>query len=210
METTVLNTQGNEVEKLELSENFFGQKPKKHFLHEVVTAYLANQRVGTACAKTKAEVSGGGKKPWKQKGTGRARHGSTRSPLWKGGGVVFGPRPRSYRQDLPKSKKRLGLIYALSAKVADNNFMVIDNISVEQAKTKQLNEVLKKLNAGKKPLLVVLKKDEKLNLAGRNIPGLVQCLPLDLNAYIVLNSSKVIITKEAFEKLNENLSKRDK
>ena len=200
METKLLNTKGQEVGKINLPEALFGVKPNPTFLHEVITAFLSNQRSGTADVKTRAEVSGTGKKPWKQKGTGRARHGSMRSPIWRHGGVAFGPTPRSFRIDLPAAKRRLALAQALTSKYTSDNVLVLEKFDLKDAKTKAVAEVLKTLEAGKKPLLVT-SKDAKLDLASRNIAGLNKMVPTDLNAYVVLNSIKVIFTKEAIEKL---------
>ena len=202
METKLLNIQGKEQGTVSLPEALFGKKPNPTFLHEVITAYLANQRAGSADVKTRAEVSGTGKKPWKQKGTGRARHGSMRSPIWRKGGVAFGPTPRSFRIDLPAAKRRLGLAYALSAKFIDNNIIVVDNFDIKEPKTKEVATALKALSAGRKPL-IVSDREAKLLQAGRNIAGMTQMVPADLNAYAVLNSSKVIFTKNALEKMSK-------
>ena len=191
METKLLNIQGKEQGTVALPEALFGKKPNPTFLHEVITAFLANQS---------SEVSGTGKKPWKQKGTGRARHGSMRSPIWRHGGVAFGPTPRSFRQDLPAAKRRLALAQALTAKLNSDSVVVLDNFDVKEPKTKAVAQVLKTLDAGKKPLIVSL-ADANLEKAGRNIAGVLQMVPADLNAYVVLNCSKVIFTKEALEKM---------
>src|ERR1035437_646893 len=145
METKLLNLKGIEVGSCDMPETIFSVKPDKHFLHEIVKHYLANKHRGTACTKTRAEISGGGKKPWKQKGTGRARSGSTRSPIWRKGGVVFGPKPRSYRQYLPHQKLRQGLIEALSARYAEGAVLVMENLALEAAKTSALNDLRKTL-----------------------------------------------------------------
>ena len=200
METSVLNAQGKETGKCELPEGLFGLKADKHLLHEAVTAYLANQRKGCACTKTRSEVSGGGRKPWKQKGTGRARQGSTRSPIWRHGGVTFGPKPRSYRQELPVAKRRLALAHALSAKQADGNVLVLEKLSLPKGKTADINELLLALNAGRKPVLVS-SPDANVARAAKNIPGLVCCRPGDLNAYTVLCGSRIIITKDSLGSL---------
>ena len=201
METKLLDLKGKEVGTVTLPENIFGKKPNPTFLHEVITAFLANQRAGSADVKTRAEVSGTGKKPWKQKGTGRARHGSMRSPIWRHGGVAFGPTPRSFRQYLPTAKRQLALAQALSAKYLSDSIIVLDNFDIKEPKTKAVVTVLKTLSAGKKPL-VISSADKKLGTAGRNIAGLNQMVPSDINAYCVLNSTKVIFTKEALEKLS--------
>ncbi len=197
METAVINIKGEEVGKCEMPETVFGLTPDKHFLHEAVTAYLANQRAGTACAKTRAECRGGGKKPWKQKGTGRARHGSIRSPIWTGGGVVFGPRPHSFRKELPRKKRKLALAQALSAKFADGSIKVVDSFELAEAKTKLLVGVLSTLSAGRKPLLVTTGSDSKVLLAGRNISDFHHARPENLHTYQVLNCTSLFITKEA-------------
>lgn len=202
METKLLNIKGKEQGKVNLPEALFGVKPNPTFLHEVITAFLANQRSGTADVKTRAEVSGTGKKPWKQKGTGRARHGSMRSPIWRHGGVAFGPTPHSFRIDLPVAKKRLALAHALSSKYNSDSIIILDNFDIKEAKTKMVADVLKTLEAGKKPL-IVSSKDAKLDQASRNIEGLNKMVPSDLNAYAVLNSTKVIITKEALDKMSK-------
>ena len=202
METKLLNIQGKEQGTVTLPEALFGVKPNPTFLHEVITAFLANQRSGTADVKTRAEVSGTGKKPWKQKGTGRARHGSMRSPIWRHGGVAFGPTPHSFRIDLPVAKRRLALAQALSSKYNSDSIIILDNFDIKEAKTKMVADVLKTLEAGKKPL-IVSSKDAKLDQASRNIEGLNKMVPSDLNAYAVLNSTKVIITKEALDKMSK-------
>lgn len=201
METAVLNIKGEKVGKCELLETVFGITPDKHLLHEATKVFLANQRIGCACCKTRAEVSGGGKKPWKQKGTGRARAGSNRSPLWIGGGVVFGPRPHSFRRELSPVKRRVALANALSAKQANGDLIVIDKFDVAEAKTRFVAEALNALNAGRKPLVVTTGDNSKLLVAGRNVPGMIHTRPENLNTYGVLNSSKVIITKTALEAL---------
>jgi len=202
METKLLNIQGKEQGKVTLPETLFGKKPNPTFLHEVITAFLANQRAGSADVKTRAEVSGTGKKPWKQKGTGRARHGSMRSPIWRKGGVAFGPTPRSFRVELPASKRRLALAQALSAKFIEDNIIVLDNFDIKEPKTKEVTAALKALSAGRKPLIVSA-SDAKLSKAAGNIAGLTQMVPADLNAYAVLNSSKVIITKAALDTMGK-------
>jgi len=205
METAVLNKQGEKIGTCKLPEMLFGLKTQPHFLYEAVTVYLSNQRAGSACAKTRAEVSGGGKKPWKQKHTGRARHGSTRSPIWRKGGVVFGPRPHSFRKDFPAAKRQLALAQALSGKFADGNLIVVDKLDISAPKTKELFSIMKTLKAGTKPLVVSMRKDKNLEVAQKNLSGLDHRLPADLNAYVVLRSSKVIITKDALETMQSFL-----
>jgi len=199
METPVLNAQGEKVGSCELAQTLFGLKPKADFLYEYVTAYMANQRSGTACVKTRAEVSGGGKKPWKQKHTGRARHGSTRSPIWRKGGVTFGPRPHSFRREMPAAKRQLALAQSLSEKYAQGNVLVLDKLELSAGKTKELAAVLAALKAGKKTLLITF-GSENVSRAASNLSGLCLRQPCDLNAYAVLRSEKVVFTKDALEK----------
>ncbi|ACC98966.1 Ribosomal protein L4/L1e [Elusimicrobium minutum Pei191] len=207
METKVFNIQGKEEGTTALPEVLFSAKPNPTFLHEVVTAFLANQRRGTADVKTRAEVSGTGKKPWKQKGTGRARHGSMRSPIWRHGGVAFGPTPRSFRQYLPAQKRRAALIQALSAKYAEGNVIVFNDGGIKESKTKVLATALKAMEAGRKPLVLTTEKtDNKVFLSARNIAGLSLIPASDVNAYVVLNSSKIIITKDALETLKSTFA----
>lgn len=201
METSVLNVKGEEVGKVQLPANVFGRKPSPRFLHEAVTAHLANQRRGTAHTKTRAEVSGGGRKPWKQKHTGRARHGSIRSPLWRKGGVVFGPRAHSFRQDLPRQKSSIALAQALSARAVDGSLRVVEGLALDGSKTRQVAGILKALGAGGKALIVTEVHDENLRRAARNIPELKVKLVTDLNAYDVLWCRSLILTRGAVEKL---------
>ncbi|MBI3298033.1 MAG: 50S ribosomal protein L4 [Elusimicrobia bacterium] len=201
MEAKILNLKGAEVGSLKLPENVFGVKPQPTLLHEVTTIHQCNQRQGDANTKTRAEVSGGGKKPWKQKGTGRARHGSTRSPIWRHGGVAWGPRTHSYRLGIPRQKARLGLAQALSASLADGRLVVVDAIALDGAKTKQVAELLKAVKAGKSSLIVVDQHDASLVRAARNVAGVKVSLASHLNAYDVLACRTLIMTKGAIEKL---------
>ncbi len=201
METAVINIKGEKIGKCELSELLFGQKPQKHFLYEVITAHLANQRAGSADTKTRAEVSGGGRKPWKQKGTGRARQGSTRSPIWRHGGVTFGPHPHSFRKEMTLNKRRLALAQSLSAKYAEGNLLVVDKFELANPKTREICAVLKKLEGGRKPLLVSMRSSANVEIASRNVQGLSNRRPAELNAYEVLNCSRIIMTTEALENL---------
>ncbi|WP_424245691.1 large subunit ribosomal protein L4 [Elusimicrobium posterum] len=211
METKVFNIQGKEEGTIALPEVLFSAKPNPTFLHEVVTAFLANQRSGTADVKTRAEVSGTGKKPWKQKGTGRARHGSMRSPIWRHGGVAFGPTPRSFRQDLPVQKRRAALAQALSAKYAEGNVVVLNDAGVTEIKTKSFASALGSMGAGRKPLVLTTSNtDSKVSLSMRNISGVSLMPATDINAYVVLNSSKVIITKEALDVMTSTFVKEAK
>ena len=209
METKVLDIKGKELGSINLPDNLFAVKPNPTFLHEVITAFLANQRSGTADVKTRSEVSGTGKKPWKQKGTGRARQGSLRAPQFRHGGVAFGPTPHSYRQDLPIAKRRAAVAQSLSAKFAEGNIVVLDNLTFKEAKTKAFADMLDVLAAGRKPL-VLADLDNTTRLASRNIAGLTQLAPKDTNAYAVLNSSKVILTKEAVDTLAKTFVKEAK
>lgn len=199
MNTKIFNINGKEEGTFTLPTEMFGAKVNAHFLHEVITAYLSNQRAGTAKTKTRAEVRGGGKKPWKQKGTGRARAGSTRSPIWVKGGTAFGPKPRDFGVVLPKSKKKSALYQALSTKHAEGNFIVLSNLEVKDNKTKNMTNILDTFKVGRKPLVVLTVDDKQAYLCGRNIEKLNMMLASDINCYALLNSSKVLITKKALE-----------
>ena len=202
METKLLNLKGQEVGKYELPEVIFARKADPYFLYEAVKYYLANRRSGTASTKTRGEVSGGGRKPWKQKGTGRARSGTIRSPLWRKGGVVFGPRPRSYRQDMPTEKLRQALIDALSAMHAAGSVMVVDNLTMELPKTRELQAIFSALNPGSKKALFVLDKaDKNFTAASQNLAHVKWCLVADLNAYQVLSAGRLIFTSAALNAL---------
>ncbi len=209
METKVLDIKGKEQGSINLPDSLFGVKANPTFLHEVITAFLANQRSGTADVKTRSEVSGTGKKPWKQKGTGRARQGSLRAPQFRHGGVAFGPTPHSFRQDLPVAKRRAAVAQSLSAKFAEGNIVVLNNLTFKEAKTKAFADMLNVLAAGRKPL-VLADLDNTTRLASRNIAGLTQLAPKDTNAYAVLNSSKVILTKDAVDTLAKTFVKEAK
>lgn len=199
----VLDMAGKEIEKIDLSESVFGIEPNVSVMHDVVKNYLANQRQGTQSALTRAEVSGGGKKPWRQKGTGRARQGSTRAPQWRHGGIVFAPKPRDYRLSMNKKVRRLAMKSAFSSKVQDNEFVVVDSIALEEIKTKTVVDMLSKLEAGKKALIVMPEKDEKVIKSARNIPGVKTALVNTLNVYDILNCDKLIVAKGAVTQLEE-------
>ena len=199
----VLNMAGAEVGTVELNDAIFGVEPNMSVVHEVVKNHLANCRQGTQSALTRAEVSGGGRKPWKQKGTGRARQGSTRAPQWTHGGIALGPKPRDYSYELPKKVKRLALKSAFSTKVADNDLIVVDNIAVEGFKTKAVVEMLSKLGADKKALIVMPELDQKLIKSAANIPGVKTALVNTINVYDILNCDKFIVAKGALEKIEE-------
>jgi len=199
----VYNISGEQVSEMELSENIFGAKINEHVLYEVVKNQLANKRQGTQSAKTRSEVRGGGRKPWKQKGTGRARHGTIRSPLWAGGGVTFAPKPRDYSYTIPKKIKRLAMKCALSAKVASNEIIVLDDLSFDAPKTKDMVNILKNLGVKRKALIVMLEKDDMLIRSANNIPGVVTALTNTINVYDILKYDNFIITKAAVEKVEE-------
>ena len=199
----VMNMAGAEVGPMELNDAIFGIEPNQAVVHEVVKNHLANCRQGTQSALTRAEVSGGGKKPWRQKGTGHARQGSTRAPQWTHGGIVFAPKPRDYSYTLNKKVKRLALKSALSAKAAANDVVVIDAIKMEEIKTKTIVNMLNALGADRKVLLVLPEKDEKVVLSARNIPGVKTALVNTLNVYDILNCDKFIVVKDAVAQLEE-------
>lgn len=197
------NMEGKELGNYELNAAVFGIEPNKTAIHTVVVSYLANQRQGTQSALTRAEVRGGGIKPWRQKGTGRARQGSIRSPQWTGGGVVFAPKPRDYRTSVNKKVKKLALKSALSAKAIDSEIIVLDALSLEEIKTKKIAEMLKNLKVDTKALIVLPEKDEKVYCSAKNIPGVATSFVGTLNVYELLKHDKLIITKDAAEKLVE-------
>ncbi len=197
------NISGNEVGEFELSENIFGAKVNVEAMHQVVKMYLANQRQGNQSALTRAEVRGGGIKPWKQKGTGRARHGSIRSPQWRHGGTVFAPKPRSYRFTLPKKLRRVALKSALSSKIVDNNLIVLEDLNFDAIKTKQMISMLGNLKVDSKVLIVLGGKNENVEKSARNIPGVKTALVNTINVYDILKYDKFIITKEAAQKVEE-------
>ncbi len=199
----LLNMNNKKVGTLELDESIFGVVPNESLLHEVVVMQLANRRLGTAATKTKGMVSGGGRKPWKQKKTGRARAGSIRSPLWRHGGITFGPLPRDYSYSMPKKKIRAAICSALSAKVRDKELIVLDNLELKDHKTKNVVDLFKKLNGDQKVLIVIDELDKNLLLAARNIPGLRMLDINKLNVYDILNHKHVIITKRGIEKIRE-------
>lgn len=202
-QVTVFDMTGKSVGEMTLSDAIFGIEPNTSVMHAAVVNYLANQRQGTQSTLTRSEVSGGGRKPWKQKGTGRARQGSTRAPQWTHGGITLGPKPRDYSYELPKKVKRLALKSAFSTKVADNDLIVVDNIAVEGFKTKAVVEMLSKLGADKKALIVMPELDQKLIKSAANIPGVKTALVNTINVYDILNYDKFIVAKGALEKIEE-------
>jgi large subunit ribosomal protein L4 len=197
------NMSGEVVGDIELKEDIFGLKPNKQVMHIAVVNQLANKRQGTQSTKTKSEVRGGGIKPWRQKGTGRARHGSIRSAQWIKGGIVLGPKPRSFKYTIPKKVKRLALKSALSSKVAENEILVLDNLSLENIKTKQIVNLLSNLKVDESALIVISGKDENVERSARNIPGVKTALVNTINVFDILKYNKFIITKDAVSKVEE-------
>ena len=199
---SVYNIEGKEVGKIDLSDAVFGVEVNEHLVHMAVVNQLANNRQGTQSAKTRSEVSGGGRKPWRQKGTGHARQGSTRSPQWTGGGVVFAPKPRDYSFKMNKKEKRAALCSALSSKVAESQIIVLDEFKLDEIKTKKFVEVMNNLKASK--ALVVLEGENKnVVLSGRNIPTVKVTATNEINTYDVLKYETLVVTKAAVEKLEE-------
>lgn len=199
----VINIKGEKIEELTLNDEIFGIEPNEAAVHQVVVAQLANKRQGTQSAKTRSEVSGGGRKPWRQKGTGRARAGSIRSPLWKGGGVIFAPKPRDYSKKVNKKMNRLAMKSVLSSKVAENEMLVLDALNLEAPKTKEMNTILAAIKAGKKPIIVLDGVNETIYKSARNIPGVKTATVDTLNVYDLLNSDCLVATKDSVEKIEE-------
>ncbi len=199
----ILNMSGQQVGEIELAENVFGAEINQDVVFEVVKNILANKRQGTQSAKTRGEVRGGGKKPWKQKGTGRARAGSSRQPNWVGGGVVFAPKPRDYSYKINKKVKRLAMKSVLTSKVVENEMIVLDTLAFEAPKTKAMVDVLKNVNAKKKALIVMSENDANVIRSANNIPGVSTALVNTLNVYDILNHDSFIITKEAVKLVEE-------
>ena len=199
---SVYNIEGKEVGSIELNDAVFGVEVNEHLVHMAVVNQLANNRQGTQSAKTRSEVSGGGRKPWRQKGTGHARQGSTRSPQWTGGGVVFAPKPRDYSFKMNKKEKRIALLSALSSKVADNKIVVLDAFNLDEVKTKNFAEVMSNLNVDK-ALVVIEGENKNVVLSGRNIPTVKVSATNEINTYDVLKYETLVVTKAAVEKLEE-------
>ena len=199
----VLNINGQKVDEIELSESIFGIEVSESAVYEVIKNHLANKRQGTQSAKTRAEVRGGGRKPWRQKGTGRARHGSIRSPQWIGGGVVFAPKPRDYSYSIPKKVKRLAMKSVLTSKVNEGKIIVVDAIEMETPKTKDFIKMLSAVNAGKKSLVVIAENSPVVVKSGRNIPGVKVAFANVINVYDIMNHESFIITKDAVKKVEE-------
>ena len=200
---SVVDMAGKAVAEIELSDAVFGIEPNAAAMHQAVVTYLANQRQGTQSTLTRTEVRGGGRKPWRQKGTGHARQGSIRAPQWTHGGVALGPKPRDYRLGINKKLRRLALKSAFSSKVLDNDMIVVDKIETAEYKTKTTVAMLKSLNAEKKPLIVLDSADEKVLKSLSNIPGVKTAYVNTLNVYDVLNCDKFIVVKDAAEKMQE-------
>lgn len=202
-EVKVLNMAGTEAGTIELSDAVFGIEPNQNAVHAVVKNYLANQRQGTQSAKTRGDVRGGGRKPFRQKGTGRHRQGSTTDPTQVGGGVAFAPKPRSYRYTLPKKVRRLAMLSALSSKVLEKEIIVLDELKLEAPKTKEMVKVLENVKAGRKALIVTAEKDENVVRSAANIPGVRTALVSTMNVYEIINHENFIVTTEAIKKIEE-------
>lgn len=204
MQVDILNLKGEKVGEMELSSEIFERKPNLNTIYEANKAYLANQRQGTASTKTRGEVSGSGRKPWRQKETGRARIGSIRSPLWKGGGVVFGPKPRNFKIRLPQKVRINALISSLVKKAQEKKLLIIDNMALKKAKTKMMAKTISKLGL-KKPLFILSERTFDFIQSTRNIPNFHSCLPENLCSYYVLSHNELVSTKEGIKKLEERL-----
>ena len=200
---TVYNMSGAQVGEIELSEAVFGIQPNQVAVHAVVKNYLANQRQGTQSTLTRTEVRGGGRKPWRQKGTGHARQGSIRAPQWNHGGIALGPKPRDYSYSLNKKVRRLALKSAFSSKVLENALIVVDEIKAGEYKTKSVIAMLKALNIEGKPLVVTAEKDEKFVKSAANIPGVKTALTNTINVYDIVNAGKLVLSKDAVAKIEE-------
>ena len=198
----VYNIEGKEVDKLELNDNVFGVEINEHLVHLAVVSQLANGRQGTQSAKTRSEVSGGGRKPWRQKGTGHARQGSTRSPQWTGGGVVCAPKPRDYSMKMNKREKQIAIKSALTSKVQDSKLIVVDEFKLDEIKTSKFAQILDNLKAPK-ALVVTKDKDEKVVLSARNIPTVKTTMTNSINVYDILKYDSLVITKDAVAAIEE-------
>ena len=199
----VYDIKGKKVDTIELSEQVFGIEPNEAIVHSVIVNYLANQRQGTQSTKTRAEVRGGGKKPWRQKGTGRARQGSIRAPQWIKGGIALGPKPRNYTYRVNKKERKLAVRSILSSKVTESNIIVVDKFNLKEIKTREIAESLKNLKVDSKALIVIPEKDEIIQKSARNIEGVRTASVATINAYDLLNYTKLVITVDAVKKLEE-------
>ena len=202
----VYNSANQQVGDIELNDSVFGVEMNAGLVHQAVVMQLASRRLGTHATKTRGLVRGGGRKPWRQKGTGRARSGSTRSPLWVGGGTAFGPQPRSYAFRMPKKQRRLAIKCALSDKVASGDFIVLDDLQFDAPKTKSVVKMLGDFGIDAKSLIITLDENENVELSSRNIPGVKAINTMGLNVYDILNHTKLFITKAAIEKIEEVLA----
>ena len=200
---SVFDISGKKVSDIELADGIFAIEPNMYAMHLVVVNYLANQRQGTQSTRTRSEVSGGGKKPWRQKGTGRARQGSTRAPQWYHGGIAHGPKPRTYGGDINKKVRRLAMKSARSSKVAGDELVVLDSFKLDAIKTKEVAKVLGALNTGKKTLIVLPEKDDVIYRSARNIAGVKVSLVNTLNVYDILNCDTLLVLKDAVAKIEE-------
>lgn len=200
----VYNIQGSQVGEIALNDSVFGVKVSKALLHEAVTMQLASRRLGTSAVKTRSDVRGGGKKPWRQKGTGQARHGTRRSPIWRGGGITFGPGPRDYSYNLPKKARRQALRAALSAKVEAGELIVLDLLNITEPKTKTMVNILETLKV-QKSLIVTADYQENIEKSARNIPGVDTMVTVGLNVYDILAHNHLVLTKDAIGKVEEAL-----
>jgi len=200
----ILDKSGKRVDTIKINEKVLAQRINQDLLHKAIVMSLANKRAGTASTKTRSDCRGGGRKPWRQKGTGRARAGTIRSPLWRGGGVTFGPHPRDFSSSLPKKMKNKALVQAIVLKINEKNLIILDDLKIEAPKTKEAAALLKKLKVTDKDTLLVTKSlDETIKKSARNLPKLELANVKDLNAYSILKNTKVILTKEAFLKVKK-------
>ncbi len=204
VEVNVHTIDGKKIGEIELNNDLFDAKINKHVVHQIVKRYLAGKRRGTASTKNRSEVSGGGKKPWKQKGTGRARAGSIRSPLWVGGGIIFGPENRDYSYPIPKKMRMVALKSILSDKAKNNNIIVLDNLELKEGKTKEIINIFNNLNLdGNKVLIVIDKEDDLIKRAVSNLEGAMVITANKINAYELINYKKIIVTKDALKVIEE-------
>ena len=199
----VYDINGKKVKELELNENVFGIEPNEAVVHSVLINFLANQRQGTQSTKTRSEVSGGGKKPWRQKGTGRARQGSTRAPQWIKGGIALGPKPRSYRYTVNKKERQLAVKSVLSSKVLENELVVVDSLPLKEIKTKEMVKALSNLKVEGKALIMLPEKNENVQKSARNIDGVKTTLVETINVYDLLKYNKLVVTEDTVKKLEE-------
>lgn len=202
-QVSVFNMEGKEVGTIDLNDEIFAADVNEHLVHLAVKQFLADNRQGTQKAKTRSEVSGGGRKPWRQKGTGHARQGSTRSPQWTGGGVVFAPTPRDYSFKMNKKEKRAALHSVLSDKVAEGNLIVLEDLKLDEIKTKRMAEIMSNLKVEKKALVVIGEKDETIARSAHNLPKVKTALPSTINVYDVLNANTLVLTRDAVAKIEE-------